>query len=245
VASGASTILPGQEAHVWLVEPDSIRDNAVLANFRAILSTEERAQCDRFHFPADRHRYLVSHALVRKTLSTYINIPPADWCFSHGKHGRPEIANPGIPPLRFNLTHTDGLVCFIVTMDDDCGIDVEKISARHNPVAVAARMFSPAENAELTRLQGSEQLEYFYSLWTLREAYVKARGIGLSFPTCKLRFRIRHEADIDIEFDESIDDDRKNWMVHLWRPGPEHIAAVAIARQHDVRKQLIVRQLEL
>jgi 4'-phosphopantetheinyl transferase len=233
-----------QEAHVWFTTPESAQDGEILQRLKTVLSSEELDRHRRFHFPADRHRYLVSHALLRETLSTYTNIPPADWCFSHGKHGRPEIANPGTPPLRFNLTHTDGMVCCIVTLDDDCGIDVEKISARHNPVAVAARMFSPAEHAELTRLQGSEQLEYFYSRWTLREAYVKARGIGLSFPTCKLRFRIRNEKDIDIEFDESIDDDKKNWMVNLWRPGPEHIAAIAIARQADVRKQLIVRQLE-
>ncbi len=232
------------EAHVWFSIPESVQDDELLQRFKTLLSDEELDKYRRFHFPADRHRYLVSHTLLRKTLSAYIDLPPADWYFSHNEHGRPEIANPGLPPLRFNLTHTNGLVCCLVTLDDDCGIDAEKISTRHNPVSIAARMFSPAEHAGLSRLQGLEQLEYFYRRWTLREAYVKARGIGLTLPTRKLHFHIRHEADIGIEFDASIDDDSGNWMFQLWRPSPEHIAAVVISRQPGAVKELVVRRSE-
>jgi len=232
------------QVHVWHLDPDAETDGTLLNTLLSMLSEQERTQYRRFHFPEDAHRYLLSHAMVRRTLSRYTDIDPAEFEFSQAGNGKPALANPGLRSLKFNLTHTPGLAACVVTLVDECGIDAEKISARHNPVAVAKRMFSRAEHAELIQLQGLEQLEYFYRRWTLREAYVKARGIGLSFPTSKLHFRIRHEADIDIEFEESIDDDRENWMINLWRPGTEHIAAIAVARQPGVEKELIVRRFK-
>lgn len=231
-----------QQTHVWYLDPDAKTDGGRVEPLLRLLSEQEQAQYRRFHFPEDAHRYLLSHALVRCALSRYTDINPAEFEFCRVLNGKPALANPGLQSLKFNLTHTAGLAACVITLVDECGIDAEKISARHDPVAVAARMFSRAEHAELIRLQGLEQLEYFYRRWTLREAYVKARGIGLSFPTRKLHFRIRHEADIDIEFDESIDDDQENWMINLWRPGAEHIAAIAVARQPGVEKELIVRR---
>ncbi|HHJ16203.1 MAG TPA: 4'-phosphopantetheinyl transferase superfamily protein [Gammaproteobacteria bacterium] len=233
-----------QEAHVWSCIPESVQGDTTLHRLKSLLSDEELDQHRRFHFPADSHRYLVSHALVRRALSSYIDIPPSDWHFSRNEHGRPEIANPGLPPLRFNLTHTDGLACCLVTLVDDCGIDAEKIRDRHNPVAIAARMFSPAEHAGLLQLQGKEQLEDFFRRWTLREAYVKARGIGLSLPTRKLHFQIRNTGAIEVGFDDSIDDDGDNWMFQLWQSGPEHIVATAIARRPGLIKKLLVRPLQ-
>lgn len=233
-----------QQTHVWYLDPDARTDGGHVDTLLRLLSEQEQAQYQRFHFPEHAHCYLVAHAMVRCALSRYTDISPAELAFSHARHGKPALANPGLQALKFNLTHTAGLAACVITLVDECGIDAEKISVRHDPVAVAARMFSRAEHAELIQLQGLAQLEYFYRRWTLREAFVKARGIGLSFPTCKLRFRIRHEADIDIEFDESIDDDKENWRINLWRPGTEHIAAIAVARQSGVEKELIVRRFK-
>ena len=230
------------QTHVWYLDPDAKVESGRIKTLVGLLSEQERAQYQRFHFPEDAHRYLVAHTMVRCALSRYTDIDPGELEFRHGRNGKPALANPGLQSLKFNLTHTRGLAACVINRVDECGIDAEKISTRHDPVAVAARMFSRAEHAELIQLQGTEQLEYFYSRWTLREAYVKARGIGLSFPTRKLRFRIRHAADIDIEFDGSIDDNSENWMINLWRPGTEHIAAVAVARQPGVKKALVVRR---
>lgn len=233
------------QVHVWYLDPDAEVGSSSLDRFFGMLSAPEQAQYQRFHFPEDAHRYLVSHAMLRCALSRYAAIDPAALAFRPARHGKPAITNPGLHALKFNLTHTAGLAACVVTLDDDCGIDAEKISARHNPVGVAGRMFSVEEKKELNRLQGEEQLDYFYSRWTLREAYVKARGIGLSFPTHKLCFRVDSAADIDLTFDASVDDNGENWMINLWRPGPQHIAAIAVARRSDTRKQLVVRRLEL
>jgi len=234
-----------QEAHVWCTVAESGRDDEMLQRLTAILSEEELDRYRRFRFPADRHQYLVSHALVRRTLSSYMDLPPADWHFSHGEHGRPEICNPGIPPLRFNLTHTAGLVCCVVTLEDDCGIDAEKITARHATSGIAQRMFSEAECRELRRLEGQAHLKYFFTRWTLREAYVKARGIGISFPTRKLTFTVNNDNSVEVSFHPDIEDRRDNWQLQLLKPTAEHIAAIAIRRSSEIDKRVVARFIDL
>lgn len=234
-----------QQAHVWFTVPESVRDEERLQRLTAILSEEELNRCRRFHFPADRHQYLVSHALVRMSLSTYVDIPAADWRFSHGQHGRPEVANPAVPPLRFNLTHTAGLAACVVTLKDDCGIDAEEISVRHNPLGVAKRMFSKAETRALEQLEGQAHLEHFFTRWTLREAYVKARGIGISFPTRKLTFSVNEDDCVEVSFHPSIDDRRDNWHFQLLKPTEEHITAIAIRRSSTIDKRIITGFIEL
>jgi len=222
-----------QEAHVWVVRPESIQNRKTLGVCMDLLSAQEREQCRRFRFPDDSHHYLVSHALVRNVLSKYAGISPCDWVFSQSDHGRPEVVNPGLPPIRFNLSHTRGLAACVVTLSRDCGIDVENICGRHNPTGVAKRMFSKNEYEHMQRLIGHEQLEYFFTRWTLREAYVKARGIGISFPTHKLNFTIESDSDIKINFEPEIQDNGGDWQFQLLLLSTEHVTAVAIRREGD------------
>lgn len=232
-----------REAHVWFTVPEAVRDHATLADCRAILCDEERERYRRFLFPADRHRFLVSHALVRRVLSRYLDLAPADWTFHNGPHGRPEISNPGLPALRFNLTHTDGLAACIVTLGNECGIDAERVTARHNPVGVAQRMFSAPEAGQVQRLDGREQLECFFRGWTLREAYVKARGIGISFPTRKLHFVIDERENIQVRFADGIDDTGRRWQFQLLYPTPQHIAALALGLDDVGDRKIVSREL--
>jgi len=234
-----------QEAHVWCTIPETLRDDETLHRLTAILSEEELERYRRFHFSADRHRHLISHALVRETLSRYVDLPAADWHFSQGDHGRPEIANPDVPAIRFNLTHTAGLVCCIVTLEDDCGIDAEKVTTRHATHQIAQRMFSEAEHRELQQLEGLDHLKYFFTHWTLREAYVKARGIGISFPTSKVNFTVGEDNSVAVSFHPDIDDRYDNWHFRLLKPSEEHIAAVALRRSGGIDKKIVTRFIDL
>ena len=232
-----------REAHIWLVTPESVHNPAILQHCRDILNEEERNKLDRFVRPEDSHTYLVSHALVRKVLSRYAGIAPSNWRFVTGKHGRPEIVSGNQPRLRFNLTHTSGLAACIVTLDDDCGIDAEQLRARSNPLGVARRMFSAPELDQLRRHEGRNFLEYFYTCWTLREAYVKARGIGISFPTRQLRFNVDGE-NISVEFDSTIDDCEGDWNFRLIRPDTGHIVALALHDTSGKNKHVRIHQFD-
>ncbi len=228
------------EAHLWAVRPESINNRMILDACMELLSDQEQERYGRFRFAKDRHRYLVSHALVRMVLSKYVEIPPDEWVFTESDHGRPEVANPGFYALRFNLSHTAGLAVCLVTSSCDCGIDVERVHVRHNPVDVARRMFSACEVEQMLQLKGRDQLDYFFTRWTLREAYTKARGIGITFPTHKLNFNIRSATEVDIEFQADIEDHAENWQLEILSLTNEHIAAAAI-RRPDQNNKIIIR----
>lgn len=232
------------QAHVWYAIPETIQDRSRLDAFRSILSAEELRRHERLHFQEDRHRFLVAHTLIRKVLSRYAELAPDEWRFSVTGRGKPEISNPGVAPLRFNLTHTPGLVACVVNLSGDCGIDAEKITRRHDPLGVARRMFSQEEYLTQQSLEGQTQLEYFFERWTLREAYVKARGIGIRFPTRKLRFRVESHDRVRIEFENDIHDHNDHWQIELLRPTAEHIAAVTIARHNQQLKTVVAHRYD-
>jgi len=232
------------ETHIWHIAPESICDPEVLQHCRDMLEPEEREKLARFIRPVDGHHYLVAHALVRSVLSFYADIAPADWRFTHGKRGRPEIHPDLGSRLRFNLTHTRGLAACVVTLDVDCGIDAELLHERNNPLGVAQRMFSSRELMALGQREGEDFLTYFYRHWTLREAYVKARGIGISFPTHQLCFEVNGEK-VSVEFDDTVDDCEKNWHFQLIRPNASHIVALALRDNSDKRKHVIVSEWSL
>ncbi len=232
-------LLPRHEAHIWLIDPETIRDGTVLTDFRTLLSVEERTQCDRFHFPQDSHQYLVSHAMVRKVLSAYTGLAPAEWRYSRSNHGRPEIANQDVADIRFNLTHTCGLAACIVTRDVECGIDVEKLDSRHHLAGIAQRMFAAEECQLLEQLHGKKQIEAFFTRWTLREAFVKAKGIGISYPTRKLHFDIEDDDTIRVRFDSDLDEDDGHWQFRLLRPSGEHIMAIALRTDEPAEHRIV------
>ena len=114
------------EAHLWYVQPESVVDPALLAAYDDLLTPAERQRNRRFVFERHRHQDLVTRALVRTVLSAYCPaVEPRAWGFSLGPFGRPEIAAPAVQPrLRFNLSHTDGMVVCLVSGDREIGVDV-------------------------------------------------------------------------------------------------------------------------
>jgi 4'-phosphopantetheinyl transferase len=149
----------------------------------AAMSGEERARAARFVFPRDRLSYQVAHGLLRLVLARQTGVAARDLAFSSSALGRPELQPGGEGPgrVRFNLSHTRDLVGCAVTRDAEIGFDLERMMAPA-PIDTAGRYFSPAERAWLSGQVADRQPEAFYELWTLKEAYLKARGLGLSLP---------------------------------------------------------------
>jgi 4'-phosphopantetheinyl transferase len=163
---------------------EQIRDAGLLGDYAALLRAEEADRWRRFHFPRHRHQYLVTRALIRATLSGYQPaIDPDRWVFSKNRFGKPFLQSPAIPwPLRFNISHTDGLVVVAAALDRDLGVDTEHVEREGRHDGLAERFFSPAEADYLAGLPPEERSDRFFLLWTLKEAYIKARGKGLSIP---------------------------------------------------------------
>jgi len=232
------------EAHVWLANPATIVDAAQLAAYASLLSAEEKDRHRRFKFEKDRHQFLVSHALVRTVLSAYTDVHPSAWQFSYNQYGRPELSAPDInTPLRFNLSHTDGLVACLVTLNSDCGVDAENLRLPGNPQGIAEKMFAASERHALNQLQGQAFLERFFTYWTLREAYCKAIGLGLSSPMDYFSFECADGEQFRIRFDVPSDHHIRRWQFTVLKPSPAHIAAIAICSDEPAKK-VVVQQLK-
>lgn len=228
------------EVHVWTAIPAETRDPAQLADYRSWLSDEELERQGRFKKSSDRHLFLVAHGFVRSTLSRYLDIAPADWKFAIGEYGRPEIDHPGAPPLRFNLSHTvDRVVCG-VTLAIDCGVDVEQSRRIAEPLKLAQRFFAPREREELAARTGEDLVVRFFQYWTLKEAYIKARGLGLQIPLDEFAFEIAGDDEIGIHFEASIDDQPECWQFDNWQPTPDHQVSVALRIGRGARRRVVL-----
>jgi 4'-phosphopantetheinyl transferase len=216
---------------VWLAFPEAITDPALLATYEALMNPEERCKQRRLHFERDRHCSLVTRALVRTTLSRYAGVPPESWVFKVNDYGRPDLA-PGQceADLRFNLSHTHGLVACAVTLGREVGVDVENVQRPGETVTIADRYFSPTEVRALRALPDAMRRDRFFEYWTLKEAYIKARGMGLALPLDQFSFLLDGRATIGIAFSGGIADDPAAWQFELFRPTPAHRLAVAVRR---------------
>ena len=218
--------MPGQ-VEIWYTLTADVPE-ACLAGLRGLLSEEERERCDRFRFAGDRRERLIARAHVRTVLSRYAAMAPAEWRFDSGAAGKPRIVNPAPgQPLHFNLSHTRGLVASIVSRIPESGIDVENTAREADYSGVAERVFSASELRALSRLAGSEYRCRFFQLWTLKEAYSKALGVGLGFEFRKLSFDLG-EGRIAAKFEPDLHDAAAAWHFETMRPTSEHQMAIAV-----------------
>ncbi len=199
-----------------------------------LMTEGERARCLRLVRDADRRTFAITRALVRHSLSRYGPTAPADWRFVTNQHQCPfvEPEQAGAPPLQFNLSHTSGLVALAVTRGHRVGVDVERVS-RVVDLAVADRHFARTEVRDLRALPVAEQPVAFFEYWTLKEAYIKARGMGLALPLGAFAFTLQPPRPPSIAFVPAFDDLPSRWQFWQTWPTPRHRLSLAIEREGD------------
>lgn len=231
------------EAHVWIAYPDSAPAQHLIEQYLPLLNSEEQERYRRFHFDHDRHTYLAAHALLRITLSRYALCEPARWGFKRNEQGKPEIAlMSNLPPLRMNLSHTQGMVACVVALDRGCGVDVERVRSMKDMAGIAEVVFSNAENDYLRAQDETEWPHHFFKFWTLKEAYIKATGQGLSAPLKDITFDIA-EAQIQTTLrNASLND--AGWQFYHEKPVASHHLAVAV-KSADAPIKILCREMQL
>jgi 4'-phosphopantetheinyl transferase len=232
--------LPDGEVHVWYARTATCDTATLRSYYSSLLSPAESKRLARFAFDSLKLEYLVTRALCRCVLSRYVAMDPMHWRFILGAHGKPEIdAGEGIaPPLRFNLSNTSTLVACAVARSVDLGIDIERVDRDSDIDELAKAHFSPEEIFYLDASRSEDRPRRFFELWTLKEAYLKATGVGLSLELDQVAFS-RSEQTIDVRFGSSIDDLANNWQFVTHEPWASHMTAIAIHKrqrpQFDVR----------
>ncbi|HVG20211.1 MAG TPA: 4'-phosphopantetheinyl transferase superfamily protein [Blastocatellia bacterium] len=169
------------EVHVWLLALDQSPPH--VESLKAILSADERDRAGRFHFQKDHDHYVVARGTVRIILGRYLGMGADRLRFSYTYYGKPALEKEfGGESLRFNLSHSHGLALLAVTRDRELGVDIERIRAGISDEGIAERFFSDKEVRMLRGLPRELQDQAFFNCWTRKEAYIKARGEGLSMP---------------------------------------------------------------
>jgi 4'-phosphopantetheinyl transferase len=231
------------EAHLWYARTAVSCTPERLAYYRSLLSPDEVARFERLASDALRHEYLLTRALCRLGLSRYMGTEPADWRFAANPHGRPYLDMSGAPiDVRFNLSNARSLVAAIFVRGIDAGVDVEHAARDPHVEDIAERFFSPTEVKALMGLPPSLRRERFLSLWTLKESYVKARGIGIGAGLRHFSFDLDRPPPVRVAFDDAFDDDASHWQFGLVQTDPDHRMAFALRRGAD--PDLLVRVAE-
>jgi 4'-phosphopantetheinyl transferase len=213
---------------------------SVIRAARGQLSPEERLRHSRFLFDRDKRDFAVAHTLLRRCLSARGGRAPLEWAFAADPRGKPMLAKQDAldTPLAFNLSHTAGLVACAVGEDVEVGIDVERIDRDIDAVDLASRFFSSSESGAVRRLEGIEQRTRFAELWTLKEAFIKAIGEGLSCPLDAFSFTFGSSGSL--EFDWRRSTSATMWLFALFAPSPDHRMAVAIGTRGSLPELRVV-----
>jgi 4'-phosphopantetheinyl transferase len=191
-----------------------------------LLSADERARHGRLHFARDRAAFLLAHSLLRSLLSEQIGGEPASHRFEAGAHGKPAL-EPPLPALDFNLSHTKGLVACALAWHADVGVDVEHATRTVDLDGVGRRVFSASEQAVLAALSEEARADRFFEYWTLKEAYMKARGLGFSLPPASFELTALPGAGYALRHLDA-PDPAAGWSFHATRLG-QHRLACAVA----------------
>ncbi len=186
--------LRGDEVQLWrfFYEDAWAQEALIAADYEAFITPGERQRMMAFRFEKDQRQYLAARALIRTVLSLQTGAPPTAWRFGASARGKPFIEAPaGQPPLHFNLAHTHGLVvCALSMAHTRLGVDVESIDRRTAALDIAHSHFSPAECAWLRGVPTEQLHQAFMQLWTLKEAWIKATGEGLSAALSQCTFTL-------------------------------------------------------
>jgi 4'-phosphopantetheinyl transferase len=223
--------LQADEVQVWYAYTDRCSAPELQQSYLSLLSPQERERHARFAFEHLKAEFLLTRALCRIMLSHYAAVDPAAWSFGQNAYGRPHLLGPqqGLG-LSFNLSNTRSLVAMAVVRGmDEIGVDVEELQRRPAPINIADRYFSPHERAGLMGLRGAAQSQRFFDLWTLKEAYIKARGQGLSIPLDAFSMRLDN-ADIAVEFEPHMGQRGSDWQFALHHLQASHNLALCVRR---------------
>ena len=193
--------LAAGEVHVWRIDLDI--PDARWQALRSLLSDDELAKAERFHFAKHRRRTIVSHAALRILLGQYLPCPPRNIAFSYNTHGKPCLADQ-TRRIKFNLSHTQEIMLVAFVLDSEVGIDIESVTRKVDYMGVGQRWFSALESHTLQSLPERERVDAFFRAWCRKEAYIKARGEGMSHPLQRFSVALdKHEPRLVEHLDDS------------------------------------------
>ncbi len=218
--------LTHDDVHVWRVGLAVHED--VLRQLEHSLAADEQLRADRFEFAQDRRRFLVRRGVLRAVLGWYLRTRPERLRFECNRYGKPSLADQtSVRPIRFNLAHSADLAVIAVTRGREVGVDVERLDTQFDSLEIAERFFSLREAAALRGRSPSAQTRAFFHYWTRQEAYLKARGVGVTWPLDRFEVSVSpgHAALLNVCDDPA---ELSRWSVQDLNPEPGYVGALVV-----------------
>jgi 4'-phosphopantetheinyl transferase len=223
----AGLALSGDDVHVWRASLDL--PAARVQCLQHTLTANELNRAERFYFQKDRERFIVARGLLRGILGRYLDMAPDQLRFCYSPHGKPAlVGGSGGDVLRFNLSHSHGLALYAITCNRQVGVDLEYIRPIPEAERIAERFFSAQENAVFRALPQNKRLEAFLNCWTRKEAYIKARGEGLSLPLDQFYVSLASGEPTTLLNIIGDPQEATRWALRKLKPGPGYVAALAV-----------------
>ena len=222
--------LSSKDVHVWRASFHQLMP--LLQYFKALLSTDEQMKAGRYRFEDNREEYIIARGLLRHLLGSYCTKDPRNLQFHYNPYGKPALSSEAGPHrLTFNVSHAHGFVLYVFTRGREVGIDLERIRPEAAHDGVAERFFSSREVSTLRALPRHAQPIGFFNCWTRKEAYIKARGEGLTIPLNQFDVSLvpgEPAALLESRVDPA---DTNRWTLRSLDMGTQYIAALAVEGQ--------------
>ena len=233
----------GGPVEVWYASTaDALADATRVERALGWLSAAERVRFDRYRHEADRGMFLLGRVMARALVGRALGVAPDAWSWGEGPRGRPSIASPVGTPLSFNIAHSAGLVVCALSTDGDVGVDVEYRLRPPVDARMVRRYCAPAEVADIERRGPDGWRDQFLKYWTLKEAYLKARGLGIAVPLADLSFTIGDDG-IHLECRSTSAGSGDDWTFLLAESGDAHFLAAAAPRRGQAPRAFAIARL--
>jgi 4'-phosphopantetheinyl transferase len=228
--------LCADEAHVWMASLNQPAN--VIAKLAPLLSQDEYQRAMRYYRPVDRDRFIVGRGILRKIISAYLALPPGQLRFTYNEYGRPAVSDDqNDRALNFNLSHSAELILYAVTRGRVVGIDIEYIREDFATLEVAEHFFSKDEIAALKSLPTDQSAIGFFNCWSRKEAFIKAKGMGVSYPLDRFTVSLAPGEPPALL---KVDDDKREvaqWKMYELKPGAGYAAAMIVTKPPVTLKQ--------
>ena len=212
--------LNGEEVHVWRIDLSDIAE--AMPKLSQLLSSDEQQKASRYHFEKDRNNFTIRRAVLRKVLSLYMDVTPAELHFIYNNFDKPALE--ADTSIRFNASSSRGIGIVAIVLDTRIGIDIEFLDASFSKLEIAEKYFSTDEVRAIGDLQSELRTAAFFDCWTKKEAYVKAVGDGMSHPLPNLAISSEKPGSFSIA---ATSEEEKGWTVKSFIPEENYIASVA------------------
>ncbi len=217
------TVLPENEVQLWYFKVDEfLKDVESYAN---LLSLNETVRADSFKFDKERTVYILARGLLRILSGRYLNKIPKNIKFDYGEYGKPGYNFQ--TPIEFNISHSGNIIVMAFARNCEIGVDIEKIKDDFDVIDIAQHFFSPDEIQTLKALPEQEQVHGFYRCWTRKEAFIKAKGNGLSFPLTSFSVSLDVDRAELLRTDWDITE-KKKWQLFTFTRTKDYLGALSV-----------------